>query len=78
MGRPLLTWDKLKKVLAGIKRLYDRYMRASAVGINTINVSIPLTTFVSGRQTAVVTFEDMWLMMNLQGLDVQLVTMFAL
>jgi len=23
LGRPLLTWDKLKKVLAGIKRLHD-------------------------------------------------------
>jgi hypothetical protein len=49
-------------VPAGIERLHDWYMRASAVGIDTINVSIPPTTFVSGRQTVVVTFEDMWLM----------------
>jgi hypothetical protein len=53
-------------------------MRASSVGIDTINVSIPPVTFVSGRQIAVITFEDMWLMMNLQRLDVQLVTVFAL
>jgi len=77
-GKPLLTWNKLKKVPAGIKRLHDWYMRASAVGINTFNVSIPPIAFVSGHQTAVVTFEDMWLMMNLQRLDVQLVTVFAL
>jgi hypothetical protein len=79
LGRPLLTWDELKKVLARIKRLHDWYMRASVVGIDTINVSIPPSTFVSGLQTAIVTFEDMWLMMNLQRLvDVQLVTVFSL
>jgi len=78
LGRPLLTWDKLKKVPAGIKRLHDWYMRASAVGIDMINVCIPLAAFVSEREMAIVTFEDMWLMMNLQRLDVQLVTLFAL
>jgi hypothetical protein len=31
-------------------------MRASSVGIDTINVSIPPTAFVSGRQTTVITF----------------------
>jgi intergrase/recombinase len=53
-------------------------MRASSVGIDRINVCIPPLAFVSGRETAIVTFEDMWLMMNLQRLDVQLVTVFAL
>jgi hypothetical protein len=77
-GRPLLKWDTLKKIPAGVKRLHDWYMRASSIGIDTINVSIPPTAFVCGRQTAVITFEDMWLMMNLQRLDVQLVTVFAL
>jgi hypothetical protein len=70
-GRPLLKWDKLKKIPADIKRLHDWYMRASSIGIATINVSIPPVAFV-------ITFEDMWLMMNLQRLDVQLVTVFAL
>jgi hypothetical protein len=77
-GRPLLKWDTLKKIPAGVKRLHDWYMRASSIGIDTINVSIPPVAFVSGRQTTVITFEDIWLMMNLQRLDVQLVTMFAL
>jgi hypothetical protein len=76
--RPLLKWDTLKKILAGVKRLHDWYMRASSVGIDTINVSIPPAAFVSGRQTTVITFEDIWLMMNLQRLNVQLVTVFAL
>jgi hypothetical protein len=76
--RPLLKWDTLKKIPPGVKRLHDWYMRASSVGIDTINMSIPLAAFVSGGQTAVITFEDMWLMMNLQRLDVQLVTMFVL
>jgi hypothetical protein len=53
-------------------------MRASSVGIDTINMSIPPAVFVSGKQTAVITFEDMWLMINLQRLDVQLVAVFAL
>jgi hypothetical protein len=78
LGRPLLKWDTLKKIPAGVKRLHDWYMRASSVGIDTINVSIPPAAFVSGRQTTVITFEDMWLMMNLQRLDVQLITVFAL
>jgi hypothetical protein len=65
LGRPLLKWDTLKKIPAGVKRLHDWYMRASSVGIDTINVSIPPAVFVSGRQTNVITFEDMWMMMNL-------------
>jgi hypothetical protein len=76
--RPLLKWDTLKKIPAGVKRLHDWYMRGSSVGIDTINVSIPPAAFVSGRQTTVITFEDMWFMMNLQRVDVQLVTVFAL
>jgi len=28
LGRPLLTWDKLGKVPAGVKRFHDWYMRA--------------------------------------------------
>ena len=69
-GRPLLSWDKLKKIPAGIKRMHDWYMRAASVGIDTINVIIPPTAFNSERTKAIVTFEDMWLMMNLQRLDV--------
>ena len=77
-GRPLLPLDKLRKVPAGVKRLHDWYMRASSVGIDTISVHIPDHAFIGSNQKAVVTFEDMWLMMNLQRLDVQLVTIFAL
>jgi hypothetical protein len=77
-GRPLLTFEKLRKVPANIKRLHDWYMRASSVGIDTINVNIPAHAFIGSNQKAVVAFEDMWLMMNLQRLDVQLVTIFAL
>jgi len=77
-GRPLLSWDKLKNIPAGIKRMHDWYMRAASVGINTINVIIPPIAFNSERTKTIVTFEDMWLMMNLQRLDVQLVTVFAL
>jgi hypothetical protein len=77
-GRPLLTFEKLRKVPANIKRLHDWYMRTSSVGIDTINVNIPAHAFIGSNQKAVVTFEDMWLMINLQRLDVQLVTIFAL
>ena len=53
-------------------------MRASSVGIDTIIVNIPAHAFIGSNQKVVVAFEDMWLMMNLQRLDVQLVTIFAL
>jgi hypothetical protein len=53
-------------------------MRASSVGIDTISVHIPNHALIGPSQKVVVTFEDMWLMMNLQRLDVQFVTMFAL
>jgi len=76
--RPLLSWDKLRKVPADIKGMHDWYMRAAFVGIDTINVNIPPKAFNSDRATTIVTFEDMWLMMNLQRLDMQLVTVFAL
>jgi len=64
-GRPLLIWDKLKKIPASMKRMHDWYMRAASVGIDTINVIIPPTTVNSERTKAIVTFMDMWLMMNL-------------
>jgi len=53
-------------------------MRAASVGIDTINVIILPKEFNSERTKAIVTFEDMWLMMNLRRLDMQLVTVFAL
>jgi hypothetical protein len=77
-GRPLLTLEKLRKVPAGIKRLHGWYMRASSVGIDAISVHIPYHVFIGSDQNAFLAFEDMWLMMNLQKLDVQLVTLFAL
>jgi len=78
LGRSLLTWDKLKKVSAGVKRFHHWYIRASSVGIDTISVDIPVEAFNSDCTRAIVTFEDMWLIMNLQRLDVHLITMFAL
>jgi hypothetical protein len=77
-GRPLLTFEKLRKVPAFIKRLHDWYMRASSVDIDAISVHIPDHAFIGSDQKAFLAFEDMWLMMNLQRLDVQLVTIFAL
>jgi hypothetical protein len=41
-------------------------------------VHIPDHAFIGSDQKAFLAFEDMWLMMNLQKLDVQLVTLFAL
>ena len=58
--------------------MHDWYMRVASVGIDTINVNIPPKAFNSDRATTIVTFEDMWLMMNLQKLHVQLVTVFVL
>jgi hypothetical protein len=77
-GRPLLMLEKLRKVPAGIKKLHDRYMRASLVGIDAISVHISDHAFIGSDQKTFLAFEDMWLMMNLQKLDVQLVTLFAL
>jgi hypothetical protein len=77
-ARPLLTLEKLRKVPAGIKRLHDWYMCASSVGIDAISVHIPDHAFIGSDQKAFLAFKDMWLMMNLQKLDVQLVTLFAL
>jgi hypothetical protein len=53
-------------------------MCASSVGIDTISVHIPDHAFIGSDKKAFLAFEDMWLMMNLQKLDVQLVTLFAL
>jgi hypothetical protein len=51
---------------------------ASSVDIDTISVHIPNNASIGSNQNAFVTFEDMWLMMHLQILDMQLVTVFAL
>jgi hypothetical protein len=77
-GRPLHTLEKLRKVSASIKLFHEWYMRAYSVGVDTINVYIRKHAFVGVSEKDIVTFEDMWLMMNLQRLDVQLVTVFAL
>jgi hypothetical protein len=77
-SRPLLTFEKLWKLLAGIKRLHDEYIPSSSFGIETILVHIPNHAFIGLNQKASIAFEDKWLMMNLQRLDVQLVTVFAL
>jgi len=53
-------------------------MRASSVGINTIHVDILVEAFNSDHTIVIVTFEDMWLMMDLQRLDMQLITVFSL
>jgi hypothetical protein len=77
-SRPLLPFEKLRKVPTGIKRLHDWYMWASLVGIDAISMHILDHAFIGSDQKAFVAFEDMWLMMNLQRLDMQLVTVFAL
>ena len=69
LQKRLLTLEKLRKVPAGLKRLHDWYMHASSVGIDAI---------IGSDQKAFLAFEDMWLMVNLQKLDVHLVTLFAL
>jgi hypothetical protein len=61
-GRPLLTFKKLRKVPAGIKRLHDWYMRASSVGIDAISVNIPDHAFIGLDRKAFVAFEDMLLL----------------
>jgi hypothetical protein len=66
LGRPLLPFKKLRKLLAGIKTLYDQYMQASSVGIDTISVHVPEKAFQGLSNKAFIAFEDMWLMMNLQ------------
>jgi hypothetical protein len=54
-------------------------MRASSsIDIDTISVYIPKHVFIGLSENAIVTFDDMWLIMNLQSLNMQLVTMFAL
>jgi hypothetical protein len=40
-GRPLLPFEKLRKLPASIKRLHDWYMWASSVGIDTFGVYVP-------------------------------------
>jgi hypothetical protein len=77
-GRPLLTFEKLRKLPAGIKRLHDWYMRASSIGIDTISVHVQGNVFYGLSDNTFIAFEDMWLMMNLERLDMQLITVFAL
>ena len=49
-GRPILSWDKLRKVPAGIKKIHDWYMRTASIGINTINLNIPPKAFNSDHE----------------------------
>ena len=65
-----MTFEKLRKLSAGIKRLHDWYMRASSVSIDTSSVHVPGNAFHGLRDKAFIAFEDMWLIMNLQRLDI--------
>jgi hypothetical protein len=76
--RPLLTFEKVRKLPTGIKRLHNWYMQASLVGIDTISVLI-LGNYFNGLSDKVfIALEDMWFMMNLKRLDIQIVMVFSL
>jgi hypothetical protein len=76
--RPLLTLEKVRKLPTGIKRLHDWYMQASLVGIDTISVLI-LGNYFNGLSNKVfIALEDMWFIMNLKRLDIQIVMVFSL
>jgi hypothetical protein len=78
-GKPLLSRTKLMKKPSGIKRFHDWYMRASSAGIDTISMRIPQIAFLSqSTDKCMLTFDDMWALMNHEMLDVQIVTAFAL
>ena len=78
-GKPLLSRTKLMKKPSGIKRFHDWYMRASSAGIDTISMRIPQIAFLSqSTDKCMLTFDDMWALMNHEMLDVQIVTPFAL
>jgi hypothetical protein len=53
-------------------------MQASSLGIDIIDVHVLEKAFHGLSDKTFIAFEDMWLMINLQSLDVQLVTVFAL
>jgi hypothetical protein len=59
LGRPLLTFEKLRKLPAGIKRSHDWYMRASSIGIDTISIHVPENAFYGLSDKAFIAFEDM-------------------
>jgi hypothetical protein len=76
--RPLLTFEKVRKLPTGIKRLHNWYMQASLVGIDTISVLI-LGNYFNGLSNKVfIALEDMWFIMNLKRLDIQIVMVFSL
>jgi len=77
-GKPLLSRAKLLKKPSGIKRFHDWYMRASSAGIDTINMCIPHIAFLrQSSDKCMLTFYDMWALMNYEMLDVRIVTTFA-
>jgi hypothetical protein len=79
VGQTSTHFGETKKGPTGIKRLHDWYMRASSsIDIDTISVYIPKHAFIGLSENVIVMFDGMWLIMNLQSLNVQLVTMFAL
>jgi hypothetical protein len=78
-GKPLLNHAKLLKKPSGIKRFQDWYMRASFAGIDTISMCIPQIAFLSqSTDKCMLTFDDMWALMNHEMLHIQIVTAFAL
>jgi hypothetical protein len=76
--RPLLTFEKVRKLPTGIKRLHNWYMQASLVGIDTISVLILGNYFNVLSDKVFIALEDMWFMMNLKRLDIQIVMVFSL
>jgi len=78
-GKPLLSQAKLIKKPSCIKRFHDWYMRASSAGIDTISMRIPQIAFLSqSTDKRMLTFDDVWALMNHEMLDVLIVTAFAL
>jgi hypothetical protein len=77
-GKPFLTPAQLFKRPFPLRRLHNRYMTVSSLGVTNITFEILGNAFYSGARIGLIDFEDLWFMFHQKWLDMDLLVVFCL
>jgi hypothetical protein len=77
-GKPFLMTTQLSKRPFPFKRLHNKYMAVSSIGVTNITFEIPGNTFYSGARIGSINFEDLWFIFHQKWLDMNILVIFCL
>jgi hypothetical protein len=77
-GKPFFTSAQLSKRPYSLRRLHNRYITASSLGVANITFEIPGNVFYSGVRIGSIDFEYLWFMFHQKWLDMNLLVVLCL